>query len=362
LLKQPTPDLLDTQFPAGTRTWLLAILAWQATGIAATVVVSLPVGNFHRFLHWVIIGLTFTGGVGLLAGGGALAHRAGWRPASRAGRLALLTAGLALVVAISAKAALVVGRFVCGLDSFQVDRWHLLIVAINLILLTATAVAAALLAAYRNVSADLERRIRDNERLERLQIETQLRMLESKINPHFLFNTLNTMLDLVREKPAQVESMILNLSDIYRKILTWPEAARVSLGDELKLVRDYLEIEKIRMGARLQYCIEVAEGSGAVEIPPMIVEILVENAVLHGLSRRKSGGAIHVAVRKEGELLRIEVRDDGVGLGHSQPGIGFGIHSVRERLRLTYGPAARLALEEISSGGTQATIELPYAD
>ena len=200
------------------------------------------------------------------------------------------------------------------------DRWHLLMVAVDAVLLAVIALTCALILVHQRLSADLARRVRDNARLERLQVEAQLSLLQSKVNPHFLFNTLSTMLELVRSDPAKVERMILNLSEIYRKVLTWPESARVRLEEELALVRQYLEIEKIRMGPRMEFSIELSDEASRAEIPPLILEILVENAVRHGVAPRKEGGAIRVAASRRDGTLLLEVTDDGVGVGERRHG------------------------------------------
>jgi two-component system LytT family sensor kinase len=349
-------------FPRGVRAWLMIVLAWQCVGLVGTLVLSLPRGNFHLLVSWLITGLTFTNLVGLLAGAVALAVRRWlWRHGV-AVRVPAIVLGLALAVAFSVWVTLGVGRRVCGLDSFHVDRWHMLTIAVDAALMAVIALTCALVFLHQRFSADLARRVRDNAHLERLHVEAQLSLLQSKVNPHFLFNTLSTMLELVHNDPGKVERMILNLSEIYRKVLTWPESARVRLEDEVALVRQYLEIEKIRMGPRMEFAIDMPDGVRAVEIPPLILEILVENAVRHGIAPRKDGGSIRVsAARRDGRLL-LEVTDNGVGIGERRTDTGFGLCSVRQRLHLLFGERAELRVEQLPEGGTRAAIELPYAD
>ena len=127
---------------------------------------------------------------------------------------------------------------------------------------------AMLLALYERLAANLESKIHENEKLQRLQIESKLTLLQSKINPHFLFNTLNTILDVLRRNPAQVEKLILNLSDIYRKTLMMPDNALVPLKEEIRLIEEYLEIEKVRMGDRLEALFDIDEKLENFEMPP----------------------------------------------------------------------------------------------
>jgi sensor histidine kinase YesM len=234
-------------------------------------------------------------------------------------------------------------------------------VALDVVLLTVIALTSALVLVHQRLSSALARRVRDNARLERLQVETQLKLLQSRVNPHFLFNTLSTMLQLVRRDPDKVERMILNLSEIYRKVLAGPDCARVRLEDEAALVQQYLEIEKIRMGPRMDFSVTLSNDVRDVEVPPLILEILVENAVRHGLAPRKDGGVVRVtASKRDGEVL-LEVADNGVGIGERRADGGFGLFSVRQRLQLLYGEMARLDVSPRPEGGTLATICLPYA-
>jgi len=140
----------------------------------------------------------------------------------------------------------------------------------------------------------LESRTLEAERLRRLQARTQVAMLKSKLNPHFLFNTLDTMLGLVETEPKKVETMILTLSDIYRKMLRFPETDRVPLASEFELAEQYLSLEKIRLGERLRYRLALDERLKGEMVPPLLLQPLVENAVIHGISKKPGGGFVEV--------------------------------------------------------------------
>jgi LytS/YehU family sensor histidine kinase len=261
--------------------------------------------------------------------------------------------GLSIVVALRS------GRVICAADGYVVDRWHLLLISVNAVALASAIVICSLLLAQGRLAQALERRVRENEHLERSRVEAQLAMLQSKVNPHFLFNTLNTMVDLVHREPDKVERMILGLSEIYRRVLTLSESATLSLGEELRLVEAYLEIEAIRMGPRLVWSVDVPASVREVRVPPLAVEVLVENAVQHGLAPRKAGGQLWVRAERSEDGVLIEVADDGVGLRPDERAGAFGLRSIRERMALLHRDRASLRLVPREGGGTRALLELP---
>lgn len=344
--------------------WLLLGLGWQVLGLAVTLALSVPIVDFHFLVHRVILGATVTNGVALLGGGFLVLY---WRILHRPLRLlplriVAILAGLAMAVIASTQVAVAASRGFCRMDDYVVDRWHLTLVSADAMLLVSVALACALVFVHERLSAGLAREVRENERLERVQLETQLAALQAKVNPHFLFNTLNTMVDLARSDPDKVEQLVLSLSDVYRRVLTLPETAGVPLGDELELVEHYLSIEKVRMGARLSYSIDVPDELRPAIVPPLSVEILAENAVRHGLSPRKEGGDVRISARQEGRTVRIAVVDDGVGLGGRTGGTGFGLLSVRQRLDLLTDGQGRLEVTREPGGGTRAVLEIPVGD
>jgi sensor histidine kinase YesM len=223
---------------------------------------------------------------------------------------------------------------------------------------------------YDSLKEKIEKKVLENEELKRLQMRTQLIALQSKINPHFLFNTLNTMLNLVHKSPRKVETMILNLSDIYRRVLQVPENERILLKQEIDLVREYLEIEKIRLDERLSYSIKINPGLENFRIPPLLIEPIVENAVIHGISPKSTGGFIQIEIEKketknENEaFIVIKVEDNGMGIETQQGKVskGFGLYSVQERIRLIYKDKAGFHIFPGTGEGTCVKLELPCED
>lgn len=210
---------------------------------------------------------------------------------------------------------------------------------------------------YYYLKERIESEVLKNEHLKQLQARTEMMALQSKMNPHFLFNTLNTMLDLVHDSPEKVEKMILGLSDIYRRMLHLPDVERIRLADEVALIREYLNIEAIRLGDRLRFTIEIEPGLAEVRIPPLLIEPLVENAVIHGIGPVPKGGEIRLTAARRNGRLQITVEDSGAGFTPDHPRRGFGLYSIQERVRFLGGTGPRI--ETPDGGGTRIALELP---
>ena len=268
--------------------------------------------------------------------------------------------------------AIFIGTIIGSEFTFVISRWifwtrfpnrfsgeHLTMLGANLIMVYAFSLMAFISIMARR---RLRRNILETERIRRLQAQAQFSALQAKINPHFLFNTLNTMLNLVHKEPEKLESMILNLSDIYRKILQYPEDKMIGLKEEVKLLRKYLEIEKIRMGDRLAFHIDIEPGLEDFPIPPLLIEPVVENAIIHGICPKAEGGEIDIRVEGRSNMVVITVSDDGIGMEESDPEAGFGLYSVRERLQLKYKDRASFKIAELPGGGTQVSMGIPHED
>lgn len=181
------------------------------------------------------------------------------------------------------------------------------------------------------------------ERARKLAVEASLSSLESRIHPHFLFNTLNSISSLVQEDPPLAERMIERLAALLRFSLDFNLQKTIPLEQELKIAVDYLEIEKARFGERLRYEINVPAELKRVAVPPFVVQTLVENSVKHSVSKQKKGGEILVKARAFEDGMRIEVWDDGAaGFASEDIPIGRGLDNLRSRLAALYESEARL--------------------
>ncbi|HEX4576820.1 MAG TPA: histidine kinase [Edaphobacter sp.] len=204
----------------------------------------------------------------------------------------------------------------------------------------------------------------------RLLLEARLDALQRQINPHFLFNTLNSITSLVRSQPELAREMIVKLANILRVLLKDREAFH-PLSEELQFTDDYLDIEVVRFGNKLNVVKEIAEETLHVVVPGMLLQPLIENSIKHGLEPRISGGTVTLRSRitDEGRLM-VEVEDDGVGMaperenasplsGLVRPGTGIGVRNVRERMAVLYGDLATVEINSRPGRGTRVTLLMP---
>ncbi|MCP3103686.1 histidine kinase [Myxococcus sp. K15C18031901] len=195
--------------------------------------------------------------------------------------------------------------------------------------------------------------------------EARLQALRAQLDPHFLFNTLNAVVALVRQsRNPEAVTALVELGELLRASLEGRGDHQVLLSAELELVRRYLGIERLRFGDSLDARLEPAPGTLEARVPALILQPLVENAIKHGTSRRATRGQVLVRARRQGERLVLEVWDDGPGpkaVG-TREGTGIGVKNTRARLQQLYGEGAGLSLEEAPGGGTLARVELPFME
>ena len=194
---------------------------------------------------------------------------------------------------------------------------------------------------------------------EKLLTQTHLKLLQAQIEPHFLFNTLSNVLSLIDEKPSQAKMMLENFTQYLRASLNRTREEQTTLGEELELLRAYLDIHKIRMGERLHYQIDAAKALKAISLPPLLLQPLVENAIKHGIAPKLEGGIIQiVAAITKSELLEISIIDTGMGL-QAEHGTGMGLNNVKTRLDALYGNRAKMKIQQNTPFGVQVTLIIP---
>lgn len=190
--------------------------------------------------------------------------------------------------------------------------------------------------------------------------QAELRALQAQVNPHFLFNCLNTIRGMVTEDPERAQHMITSLASLFRRSLQSSGAQMVSLAEEMEAVADYLALEATRFEERLHVSLEVDREAGKCAVPAMLVQTLVENAVKHGISQLPGGGAVSVRGTRDRESLVLKVENTG-GIGEPDPNSAHtGLNNARERLRLFYGERATLELSG-RNGTVTATVIIPQA-
>ena len=201
----------------------------------------------------------------------------------------------------------------------------------------------------------------DEEGLERRLVEARMAALQAQVEPHFLFNTLALIGQLIETDPPQAARIHQNLIDYLRATLPQMRARGAgTLGRQIEMSRAYLAIMQARMRARLAVSVDVPDHMLSATFPVMMLQILIENAIKHGLEPKIDGGRIDIRANVDGQMLQVDVIDDGIGF-NVHAGDGLGLANVRERLRILYGQRAQLVIEAPLTGGTRASIRVPYA-
>ncbi len=240
------------------------------------------------------------------------------------------------------------------LFAFDSPDWPYLL----LIILSAVMSVAMPIKIWNNTRTEM-----NLEQNQQLLLRARMDALTSQINPHFLFNTLNTVSSLVRYDPDTARVIVLKLSNILRRLLRKHETF-VPLRDEISFIDDYLDIEVVRFGRdKLQIFKEIDDQTLDAFVPSMLLQPMIENAIKHGLAPKLEGGQIHLRTRRNDGRLFIEVEDNGLGISQDRlTGVyaqGIGISNVHERLRLLYGDQFRMDIHSQEGAGTHIQIEIP---
>jgi sensor histidine kinase YesM len=249
-------------------------------------------------------------------------------------------------------------RFTLGSNASDMPWARLLIFDAVAALFFGLAISGYYLLRMRSerLSRDLSAREIQTRQLAQAKTRAELAALRARINPHFLFNTLNSIAELIRSDTAGAEDMIQKLAHVFRYVLDAGNRESVTLGEEIETVERYLAIEQVRLGGRLQAHFAVEEKARAVRLPALLLQPLVENAIKHGIAPFAGGGRVAVDCRIANERCIITVRDSGPGFSE-EAGAGFGLRSVRERLDLSYGDDYGFEIQD--GDGACVRISLP---
>ena len=271
----------------------------------------------------------------------------------------LLTAAILLITAVGTTAGTLLVRFI-GLvkatpllptliRSFEIGAVIALLIGVSI---TAYELTRARL---EDATVELRTRERDEAHARQLATEAQLASLESRVHPHFLFNTLNTISALIPQDPDGAERVVGRLASLLRFSLDLTPL--VTIDREVQIVRDYLEIERVRFGERLRYCIELEPGAATAIVPRLSVQTLVENSVKYAVSPRREGASIAVTARANDGVLSVVVSDDGPGFGPGLPE-GHGLALLKSRLISQFGERSALRIARDGTW-TRVAITLP---
>lgn len=212
--------------------------------------------------------------------------------------------------------------------------------------------------AFENARKLGERELKNAE-LQKSLTQAKLRALQSQLNPHFLFNTLHTISALMHIDVEKADRMVAKLSDLLRYALDNTDEHEIPLRDEINFLKRYLEIEQTRFGDRLNVTMDIPEDTLNVEVPNLILQPIVENAIRHGIEPHARPGKIHLSARRETNQLILQVHDNGSGLKPNHTREGIGTSNTRLRLQQLYGDRQTFKLENAPAGGLLATIALP---
>ncbi len=346
---------------------VMGMLGGYVTGLLAGVLISIPALFKHETVSIVLFAA-----VGIL--GGLLRDIAPdkeaiwkfspfpdlslWRLLRRRDlRLPLFSLACVLTILLAEAMRATLARLTFRVFDLQ-QLWRAdgagMIVAIYATTLFATALPIKVWNSTRNEKKVEQQQLRLN--------EARLAALSRQINPHFLFNTLNSVASLIRSNPDQARQVVYKLSKILRRLLRQQESL-TPLGEELSFVEDYLAIEMVRFGDKLRFHKEIDPSTLDLLVPSMLLQPLVENSIRHGLSNKVDGGTIRIRSRVVEHRLQILVEDDGVGIAEAKLATlfehGIGVSNVNERLKVLFGDDYRMWIDSRLGEGTSTGIELP---
>jgi hypothetical protein len=355
-LAAPAPRSRWSRFLENLR---LAMVISALCAVVITLVVGRPATLFEQLVYSISIGtmaFAIVDGARLL-----LFDRSGW---TRREWLPFLGV-CALAAPVAHVAGAHIGAIVMGYplptveDYSQIGRLSLVVLTF-LVILSMTLMVRQRDRVRRMQQEHQEARLRA-EVIERQAVQAQLRLLQAQIEPHMLFNTLANLQGLIALDPDRAGRMLDQLILYLRATLGATRSESTTLGQEFAAMQAYLGLMGVRMGERLAYRFELPEGLDKARLPPMLLQPLVENAIVHGLEPKIEGGEIVVTAARRDDLLEIEVRDTGLGLDGAPPssGGGVGVSTTRERLTAIYGARAAIELAPAQPQGAIARLTLP---
>lgn len=270
----------------------------------------------------------------------------------------LIVLGLVLVTVVFFALSFVPGFY--GLKQVMFSRAQ---ISTNLLIAVVSALVLSTIWSRRNQELQAQQNLaREKERANAAQlsaVQANLRALQAQIEPHFLFNTLSNVLSLIDTQPDLAKSMLEKFTFYLRSSLDATRTEQTNFAQEFLLMEQFLDILKVRMGERLRVKITLSDELRLCQLPPMLLQPMIENAIQHGIEPKVEGGAIELSAQREDERVIIRISDTGIGFRNPRAA-GLGLKNVRERIARIYDGKGSLRIEENPNGGTCVTIELPY--
>lgn len=321
----------------GTQSFI-SFLSYAAAEIAiyTTIIMFLAYGIFHRIwlvvcvrdgrIQWTVFVLIMiaVSGVGSLAGSLIIREALGWE----LGNPSLYERSFKVCASFS----LMIGVTIAAFDRLKGQ--------------------------LEETKSKLHKEELERERALKLATEAQLSSLESRLHPHFLFNTLNSISSLIHSDPERAERMVERMAALLRFTLDSHNGGLVDFDQEVKIVRDYLEIEQARLGARLRWGIEINGDFEGLKIPTLSIQTLVENSIKFAVAPNRDGGEVRVSADRNNGSLRVNVADTGEGFTLDAAPAGHGLDTLRSRLAVLYGDSAELTVGQ-SDGWTTVSMKVP---
>lgn len=352
---------------------MLGRLALAASGIAVCVPLLEWCFDPHATLRYLVADYFFSLVYAILIGGLlSLTVPAVWKGCAKWPWALRLPARLLTVVAGNAIGCLLAGLVPFAVYGEKYSYWQSYVGSFKIGLIL-SGVALAFVVTYERMReklqvSEMELKNKELERQRALKLATDARLssLESRIHPHFLFNTINSVSSLIPDDPQRAERILTQMANLLRFSLDEahradaarcagegsPQAGLVPLDREVKILEDYLDIERARFGEKLQYRIDVPEELRFSHVPPLALQTLAENSVKYAVNARRQGAAIRISATTDGQDLTLEVSDDGPGFRTMELPSGHGLNNLQERLTVVFGERAQLDIANLNSGAS----------
>jgi len=346
----PMPSLISIDDKKFTLKWIIASIIVNALVNTLIAVILNAIGFGRGF----VVTLIYSPCIGMSIFAANLAATPLFRTVARAPYQIMI---IITAVIVGSLAGSILGTLANGFELVPFVREYSSFFA--QIVLLGLLFGAVISYVYFSIAKISEEKVRRLD-MEKSSVETELKLLQSQMEPHFLFNTLSNVLGLMDSDRDKARRMLESFTAFLRASFMTARHRTVTLAQEMDVVKNYLDVFSVRMGERLAYRIDIPDSLRHFLIPPLLIQPLVENAVKHGLEPAIGGGEVLLEAVRDKDMVRITVTDTGTGIDAKKGGNNVGLGNIRKRLELMYGDQGRLILEENKPRGLKVTIQIPY--